>query len=98
MKLGRKAVSDHLVVYLNNTGDQAPFRLGLVVGKTVGNAVERNLVKRRARSAIQERMNMLVTGDIIVVRALPGSAKLPWSGFCEELDQNINRLKRTQIS
>jgi len=93
MKLGRKAVTDHMVVYLNHNSDETPFRLGLVVSKTVGNAVERNLVKRRARSAIQERMSNFKPGQTLVVRALPGLAKVSWDTLCAELDHNLKNLR-----
>jgi len=93
MKLGRKAVTDHMVVYLNKTNESKPFMFGLVVGKTVGNAVERNLVKRRARSAIQARMETFESGETLVVRALPGLGKISWDDLCEELDHNIARVK-----
>jgi ribonuclease P protein component len=93
MKLGRKAVTDHMVVYLNKTNESHPFMFGLVVGKTVGNAVERNLVKRRARAAIQTRMQNFQPGETLVVRALPGLSKISWDDLCEELDHNIARVK-----
>ncbi len=97
MKLGRKAVTDHMVVYLNTSGDN-PFRLGLVVGKAAGNAVERNLVKRRARAAIRTRMQTFQPGETLVVRALPGLVSLDWEEFCEELDHNLTRVKNPKIS
>jgi ribonuclease P protein component len=93
MKLGRKAVTDHMVVYLNKTNESHPFMFGLVVGKTVGNAVERNLVKRRVRAAIQTRMQNFQPGEMLVVRALPGLGKISWDDLCEELDHNITRVK-----
>jgi len=95
MKLGRKAVTDHMVVYLNNLNNQDPFKLGLVVGKTAGNAVQRNLVKRRMRAAIQKRLEIFGSGEALVLRALPGLVDLSWEDFCAELDSNITRVKRT---
>jgi len=93
MRLGRKATTEHLVVYLNNSSDSSKPRFGFVVGKTVGNAVERNLVKRRARAAMHERLGKFSSGDSLVIRALPGCAKTSWSEICSEIDLAISRLK-----
>jgi len=57
-----------------------------VVAKTVGSAVQRNLVKRRARAAIRERMGSFAAGQDLVLRALPGLAEITWLEFCNELD------------
>jgi ribonuclease P protein component len=92
MRTGRKAVADHMVVYLNRDGSQAQARFGFVVAKTVGPAVKRNLVKRRARSAIRERLQNFNPGELLVIRALPGSAELDWQEFGSELDYCLNKL------
>ena len=81
-----------MVVYLNRDGSQTQARFGFVVAKDVGVAVKRNLVKRRARSAIRERIQKFNPGDLLVVRALPGSAELDWQEFSSELDYCLNKL------
>jgi ribonuclease P protein component len=95
MKTGRKATAQHLVIYLNSNSSLAPARFGFVVAKTVGSAVQRNLVKRRARAAIRERINTFSAGQDLVIRALPGLAELTWLEFSSELD---GCLEQTQIS
>jgi ribonuclease P protein component len=92
MRTGRKAVADHMVVYINRDGAQTHARFGFVVAKDVGVAVKRNLVKRRARSAIRERMQNFNSGEKVVIRALPGSAELDWREFSSELDYCLNKL------
>jgi ribonuclease P protein component len=92
MRTGRKAVADHMVVYLNRDGSQTQARFGFVVAKDVGVAVKRNLVKRRARSAIRERIQKFNSGELVVIRALPGSAELDWQKFNDELDYCLNKL------
>lgn len=47
-------------------------RVGLVVPKTVGNAVIRNQVKRRLRAQVAQRLTDLQDGELVVLRALPG--------------------------
>lgn len=92
MRLGRKATTDHLVVYLNEEPNSNPTRFGLVVSKAVGNAVQRNLVKRRARSAIASRIGLVQPGSTLILRALPGISEISWQSFCSELDIALTKL------
>lgn len=48
--------------------------VGLVVSKAVGNAVTRNLVKRRVRSIMRDEVTLLPGGLTVVIRALPAAA------------------------
>lgn len=71
VRRGRRAGRPLLVVHLRNDGDLAditdphtagecsPARAGFVVSKAVGNAVVRNLVKRRLRHLVLERLSLL---------------------------------------
>ncbi|MEA5455550.1 ribonuclease P protein component [Sinomonas sp. JGH33] len=61
--------------------DGAPSRFGFIVSKAVGNAVTRNLVKRRLREAGAETLRERPTGVDIVVRALPAAASADWSSL-----------------
>jgi ribonuclease P protein component len=55
-----------------------PSRVGFIVGKNVGNAVTRNLVKRRLRHASAEWVSAYPYGYDVVVRALPAAADTDW--------------------
>lgn len=64
-------------------------RFGIVVGrKTADKAVDRNLIKRRLREAINSRKQRLKKGFDVVIVALPG-AKL---GTFNEIDNCVERL------
>lgn len=93
MKLGRKATTEHLVIYINSGNGSVKPRFGFVVGKTVGNAVERNLVKRRARGLAQANMSALPVAANVVIRALPGAAQISWQEMSDEFAQALLRLK-----
>lgn len=58
--------------------NSAPSRVGFIVGKNVGNAVTRNLVKRRLRQASAAWVTSHPTGYDVVVRALPSAADSGW--------------------
>ena len=97
MKSGRKASTAHLVVYLKRVPGNAQARFGFVVSKAVGGAVQRNLVKRRLRSAIRDSFLISPppqsTSFDLVVRALPGSASLDWNKLSSEVVQATNKAK-----
>lgn len=85
MRSGRKIVGDSMVIYLKNEAKSNPARFGFVVSKSVGSAVERNLTKRRLRSAIRNRLSDFQVGQTLVVRALPAIKNSTWQELEAEL-------------
>ena len=92
MRLGQKATTEHLVVYLNSEANSNPPRFGFVVSKAVGNAVQRNLIKRRARSVFGAEMQSFTAGQTIVLRALPGLAELDFTAMSTEILTALGKL------
>jgi ribonuclease P protein component len=75
----------------SRTLDEAgePTRFGFIVSKAVGNAVTRNLVKRRLREVAGQSLadpSFVVrgTGFDVVVRALPHAAGASWAELSAE--------------
>lgn len=62
------------------------------MGRGVGAAVRRNRVKRRLRSLARERLALLPTEAVLVVRALPASAGTTYSGLAQDFDKALRRL------
>lgn len=91
MRNGRKVTSANLVIYLKRVPGTAQARFGFVVAKTVGNAVTRNLVKRRLRHLAKSQAPAVTGGADVVVRALPGSATLDWRGLSQEFESSLSR-------
>ena len=75
VRRGRRSSSASMLVYRVEREETAPARFGFIVAKTVGNAVERNLVRRRMRSVCRSFVDDGHSGSDVVVRALPGSAQ-----------------------
>ncbi|GAA1745878.1 hypothetical protein GCM10009710_27410 [Aeromicrobium alkaliterrae] len=73
IRRGASASTSTLVTHLALT-DEPDVRVGLVVGKKVGNAVVRNRVKRRIRHALRDELATLPQGARVVVRALAPAA------------------------
>jgi ribonuclease P protein component len=62
------------------------------VSKAVGGSVERNLVKRRLRHLVRERLSVLPPGSLVVVRALPGAGGADHAQLALDLDAALTRL------
>jgi ribonuclease P protein component len=75
------------VVVLPN--DLPYIRVGLAVSKRVGNAVERNLVKRRIRNALA--IMDISGGWDVVVTAKPDSSKVSYAKIDQSIKQSIQR-------
>ncbi|WP_073807102.1 ribonuclease P protein component [Kitasatospora sp. CB01950] len=71
-------------------------RAGFVVSKAVGPAVVRNVVKRRLRHLVHERLSRLPAGSLIVVRALPAAATASYAELGHDLDAALRRLLRSE--
>lgn len=85
----------NLVLYTAALPDGEPSRIGFIVSKSVGNAVVRNLVKRRLREAGALSLRTYPVGFAIVVRALPASASAGWETLRNDYDAALEAtLKR----
>jgi len=69
-----------------------PCRVGFVVSRAVGPAVTRNLVKRRLRHLMRERVDRLEDGSLLVVRAMPAAAGATYRDLEAELDRCLARV------
>jgi ribonuclease P protein component len=99
VRQGSRAGTPFLVVHLDvdpaaPVGAARPPRVGLVVSRTVGNAVTRNAVKRRLRHLLRERLSSLPASGVLVVRALPPAAGAPAQVLGAELDDALTRAGR----
>ncbi|MBP3042131.1 ribonuclease P protein component [Arthrobacter jiangjiafuii] len=77
VRSGARSGRRNVVLYAVKTGEN-PTRVGFIVAKSVGNAVTRNLVKRRLREAAAQSLREYPTGFDVVVRALPPAATATW--------------------
>ncbi|MCA9766203.1 MAG: ribonuclease P protein component [Carnobacterium sp.] len=71
---GKSTANRQFVLYILDKKDQPHFRVGLSVGKKIGNAVVRNNVKRKIRQSLTELKPKLKTEkDFIVIARKPAA-------------------------
>jgi len=92
---GRKLLTGHLLVPAA-AGEDTPPRAGFVVSRAVGNAVVRNMVRRRLRVLVREYLSSLPRGSLLVVRAHPQAATVSQADLAAELGLVMNTLVRRQ--
>ena len=93
---GVRAVQPDLVVHALRSSDDGPNdgpRIGLVVSKSVGSAVQRHRVSRRLRHVARSVINELDPADRVVIRALPGSRYAISARLEQELRTAIRRTR-----
>jgi ribonuclease P protein component len=96
-RAGRPLLAVHLLAPTADEGRvPAPARVGLVVSRAVGPAVTRTRVKRRLRHLIVQRLERLLPGSLLVVRANPPAAAASSAALGVDLDRALDRVLHTQ--
>jgi ribonuclease P protein component len=93
VRRGRRSATPAAVYYRLERSADDPLRLGIIVARSVGNAVDRNLVRRRYRAIGRQFVDSGAVGHDVVVRALPGAAQRDWATLAHDmhaaLDANL---------
>ena len=97
-KIGRRTTTNSLIGYLLIEQSAEQFdsnqpKLGLIIGKSIGNSVVRNRIARQIRHAAKESFSSLNHGSLLVIRVM----KRPENAFTEtkELLAKIVKTKAT---
>ena len=92
----RRAAGDLEVRTVVLGSSEEPPRVAYAVGRSVGNAVARNRVRRKLRAATRENIDLLRTGSAYLVRALPGAAVTPTPELTRTLRAILSRISPDQ--
>lgn len=95
VRRGARFTGASTVTYIRPDADSDVVRFGFIVSKSVGNAVQRNLVRRRLKAAAYDLLPGFRSGGQgldVVVRALPASAQAPWASLHQDLLQASTRF------
>lgn len=85
VRRGRRSSTPSAVYYRLPREDGDPLRFGIIVSRAVGNAVDRNLLRRRYRALGRQFVDAGGRGHDVVVRALPGAAQRSWTTLAEDM-------------
>ena len=89
---GDKLIDRRIVLFVRREdAPDAPTRIGLSVGRRVGNAVARNRVKRVLREAFRHALPHWPAGLALVVVARPGSAPTTRAEAAKSLERLMRR-------
>ncbi|MBO9038335.1 ribonuclease P protein component [Curtobacterium flaccumfaciens] len=93
VRRGRKSATAHVVVSVvrHPTDRSGPTRFGFIVAKTVGNAVTRNLIRRRLKAIAHDLLVECPKGFDVVVRVLPAASQAGWPTLLEDVTRSFAR-------
>lgn len=92
---GARQQSGHFVLYGLGGANDERSRLGITVSRRVGNAVERNRLKRQVRECYRLKLRTLLpAGAAVVVIARKGAGELKWATIDAELVAAASALGR----
>ncbi|TFB75253.1 ribonuclease P protein component [Cryobacterium glaciale] len=97
VRRGVRIVGAHTVLYVRKSAVEpsgpvgTPVRFGFIVAKNVGNAVRRNLVRRRLKAVTFGLLSLLPPGTDVVIRALPTARDAAWQTLHEEVQRLLSR-------
>ncbi|MQY05278.1 Ribonuclease P protein component [Actinomadura sp. RB68] len=71
-----------------------PPLAGFIVSRAVGNAVVRNVVRRRLRHLVRGHLDRIPEGSLLVVRANPAAGSAGHDELAADLESALGRLLR----
>jgi ribonuclease P protein component len=90
---GTKVSAAAFVLQAHKRPDDGPARLGFTVSKKVGNAVERNRVRRRLRDIVRlTAVQRMRSGHDYVLIGRRAALKLPFAGIAQDLEGALRRV------
>ncbi len=91
---GQKVVSRYFILFfLKSDREKSRRRLGLTITRSVGNAVERNRIKRQIREFFRKNKKNFPNGDCVFkARIKAGSAKN--TELREDIERVLGRLRK----
>src|SRR5262245_25176157 len=91
---GAKVATTGFVMTARERGDDGPIRVGFTVSRKVGDAVERNRVRRRLREVVRlTAAASLRSGHDYVLVGRRGALSLPFERMSHDFDQALRRLR-----
>lgn len=90
-KTNKKVHGKHLSIFYELT-DEDHFRFAISIGKKYGNAVKRNLAKRRIRSLFRELQDQIPT-YLMVITVKPSVHDVSFKELKKDFLKLLNKIK-----
>ena len=92
VRYGVRSAQPDVIVHIRRASEEgAGPRVGLIIGKPVGSAVERHRVARRLRHVARTVLGDLHVSDRVVIRALPSSRQVSSARLQQQLRRGLRR-------
>jgi ribonuclease P protein component len=97
VKHGTRAVQPDLVIYARrgSDGHVGAAKVGLIIGRSVGSAVQRHRLARRLRHVARGLVQGLERSEYVVIRALPSSRDARSARLEQQLRAGLRRIHAT---
>jgi ribonuclease P protein component len=90
---GNKVTAPAFLLQARNRKDERPARVGFTVSKKVGNAVERNRVRRRLREVVRlSAVGRTRSGHDYVLVGRRAALNLPFERMVQDFDGALRRI------
>jgi ribonuclease P protein component len=93
VKYGSRTAQPDVIVHVRRASEDCEPgpRVGLIIAKPVGSAVERHRVARRLRHVARTMLGDLDRSDRVVIRALPSSRRASSARLEQQLRRGLRR-------
>lgn len=94
VRTGRRVGGALCITHAVFSAPEAPARFGFIISKAVGNAVTRNLIRRRFKTIVERRIAAGMCGVDIVFRAFPAIVDVSFDDLEVEVNRALDRAVR----
>ena len=96
---GTKVPSTAFVLQTRKRADEGPVRIGFTVSKKVGNAVERNRVRRRLREIVRlADVDRLHSGHDYVLIGRRAALQVPFARIAQDFEGALQRAHKMRAT
>jgi len=97
VKHGSRAVQPDIVIYVHRGDDAAADapKVGLIVSRAVGSAVQRHQMSRRLRHAARDVLPGLNHSERMVIRALPSGRAVGAARLADQMRAGLRRVRKS---
>lgn len=94
VRTGRRVGGAYCITHAVFSTPDTPARFGFIISKAVGNAVTRNLIRRRLKTIIERRISRGSVGIDIVFRAFPAIVDASFDELEAEVNRAVDRAEK----